>query len=440
MAGPVLAAGDAGFADEVRGWLLNFESTPDVVVGATSPADVAVAIRFAVAEGLPVRIQGTGHGAEVPIGDGLLITTKRLDGVRIDPTTRLARIGAGVEWARVLAAAAAHGMVPISGSSGTVGAVGFLLGGGLGPLVRSHGFGSDWVRDFEVVTAAGELIHANANEHVDLFWALRGGKGGLGVVTEVTVELASLGTIYGGSLTFDAPDIEAALCGWIDYVATADPRVTTSIALMRLPELPFIPEPVRGRTLLSVRFAFPGDATTGERLAAPLRAVAPVYLDALGEMSVAAMDSIHGDPTEPSAGWTRAQALNALDRGLAASVLQHAGVGRDFPFVSLELRHLGSAAAVDVPEGSAVGGRSARGMLTLVGAPNPTLVETIIPEAADAAWASLRPWFDSETNVNFAGPLETPEAVAALWSAETLARLIEVRAQYDPNGTFAYGA
>ena len=439
MTGPVLTPDDSGFADEVRGWLLNFESVPDVVVGAESPADVAAAVRFAVAEGLPVRIQGTGHGAEVRIDDGLLITTKRLDQVEIDAAGRRATIGAGVEWERVVEHAVAKGMAPITGSSGTVGAVGFLLGGGLGPLIRSHGFGSDWVRDFEVVTAAGDLIHANADEHADLFWALRGGKGGLGVVTEVTVELAPLRTIYGGSLTFDEPHIEAALRGWIDYIATADPRVSTSVAIMRLPDLPFIPEPVRGRTLLSLRFAYPGDAEAGGRLAGRLRAAAPVYIDALGELSVGAMDSIHGDPTEPSPGWTRAQALNALDQRFADIVLDHAGVGHDFPFVSLELRHLGSAASVDVPEGTAVGGRSANALLTLVGAPDPTVVETVISAAAEVVLAAIDPWRGGETNVNFAGPREVRETPDAVWPAETLARLATVRAQYDPDGTFVYG-
>jgi len=439
VSGPVLTAGDPGYADEVRAWLLNFESTPDVVVGAASASDVVEAVKFASANGLPVRAQGTGHGADVPITDGMLITTKRLDSLSIDPHSRLATIGAGLEWGRVVEKAAPLGMVPILGSSSTVGAVGFLLGGGMGPLVRSHGFGSDWVRGFELVTGEGELVRANATENPDLFWALRGGKGGLGVVTEVTVELAPLGRIYGGSLTFDGPDVETALRAWVSYLDTVDARVSTSIAIMRLPDLPFIPEKVRGRTFLSIRFAYPGDTATAEALAAPLRAAAPVYIDALGELSVANLDSIHGDPTEPTAGWTRARALGTIDRKLIDTVLEHAGVGADIPFLALEIRDLGSAAATDVPEGSAVSGREAKGVITLVGVPNPVLFDSVIPRVAGALWEAIGPWTDPQNNVNFAMPFESQQAYEAVWPAETFARLAAVRKKYDPKGTFVYG-
>ena len=219
VTGPVLTQSDPGFSEEVTGWLLNFSHTPDVVVGVASVEDVAAAVAFANEHDLPVHVQGTGHGADAAITDGMLITTKRLDTIEIDARARLATIGAGLEWARVVAATAPLGLAPITGSSGTVGAVGFLLGGGLGPLVRSHGFGSDWVREFQVVTGSGEVELANTDENRDLFWALRGGKGGLGIVTRVTVELVPLSTIYGGSLTFDAPDIDAALRAWIEYIA-----------------------------------------------------------------------------------------------------------------------------------------------------------------------------------------------------------------------------
>jgi FAD/FMN-containing dehydrogenase len=439
VSGPVLTKSDSGFAEEVTGWLLNYELSPAIVVGAASAADVVEAVKFADANGLPVRVQGSGHGADEPITDGMLITTKRLDSLAVDADTRLATIGAGLPWASVVEATAPLGLAPITGSSGTVGAVGFLLGGGLGPLVRSHGFGSDWVRGFQVVTGNGELVNASAHENPELFWALRGGKGGLGVVTQVTVELAQLATLYGGSLTFDAPDIPAALRAWVDYTRTADPRVSTSVSITRVPELPFIPEIIRGRTVLALRFAYPGDAATGEKLAAPLRAAAAVYIDALGEMSVAEMDTIHSDPPNPSAAWVRARMLNGIDQDLIDTVLGFAAPERQFPFVSLELRHLGPASATDVPGGSAVSGRSAKGTLTLVGVPNPDLFETVIPRAAGAVFAAAAPWISTENNVNFAAPFASKEAYEAIWPAEIFARLGTVRRKYDPKGTFVYG-
>jgi hypothetical protein len=439
VSGPVLVPADDGFAEEVLPWLRTFTHTPDVAVGAASASDVVEAVAFARANGLAVRVQGTGHGSDEAIADGVLILTRRLNQVSIDPLTRIATLGAGACWNPVIAAAAEHGLAPITGSAGTVGAVGLLLGGGLGPLARSHGFASDYVRSFEVVTASGELVHANAQEHPDLFWALRGGKGGLGVVTEVQVELVDLHTLYGGSLIFDAQNIEPALRVWIDYTEMADPRVSTSVAILRMPDQPFIPEPIRGHTLLSVRFAFPGDASEGEALAAPLRAAAPVYIDALAEMPASAIGTIHNDPPDPTAGWTTGSLLASTGQDFASTLLGFSGYGREFPFVATEIRHLGSAAALDVASGSAVGGRSANYTFNLVGAPNPALFETVLPAAAGALFAAIAPWISSESNVNFAGRFADRKAYEKAWSPAIFARLDEVRGVYDPDGLFVYG-
>jgi FAD binding domain len=439
VTGPVLVAGDDGYSAESTGFVLNFSHTPDVIVGAASAQDVVEAVSFAAAEGLSVRVQASGHGSHTPITDGVLITTTRLASVEIDPATRLATIGAGVPWEPVVAAAGEHGLAPITGSSGTVGAIGFLLGGGMGPLVNSFGFGSDWVREYEVVLANGDLVLASAASHPDLFWALRGGKGGLGIVTSVRIELVELPTLYGGSLTYDAPNIEPALHAWVDYLETADPEVSTSVAVLRMPDLPFIPEPIRGHTLLSLRFAYTGDSATGEKLAAPLRAAAPVYLDDLGEMPASAIGTIHNDPQNPTVSWVKGEMLRRIDHDFAAALLGFAAPGEPFPFIATEVRAFAGAQARDVPGGSAVGGRGAKGSLTVVGAPNPELFATVIPGAAAAFFGALAPWISAENNVNFASGFETEAEYRGAWPAATFARLDEIKKKYDPNGVFAYG-
>jgi hypothetical protein len=437
VAGPVLTPQDEGFADEVASWIRTFAHTPDVAVGATSTADVVAAVKFATAHGLPVRVQATGHGSHAAITDGVFILTHRIDAVSIDPAQRLAIVGAGVQWGAVVAAAAEHGLTPITGSSPVVGVVGFLLGGGVGPLVRSHGFGSDYVREFELVNADGQVVVANAVQHPELFWALRGGKSGLGVVTQVTIALVELATLYGGSLMYDSPNIEAALCAWVEYTATADPRVSTSVVILRMPDLPFIPEPVRGRTLLSLRFAYPGDTARGEELAAPLRAAAPIYIDALSEMPASQMARIHGDPTDPSPGWNAGRMLTHVDREFATAFLEQVGVGANgdsgVPFVAVEIRQLGSAAARDVPGGSAVGGRTPEFTLSIIGAPNPVLFAQVIPAAVASLIAELEPWLADETTINFLGHYD-PSG----WPAATLERLSAVRGEVDPTTVFVF--
>ncbi|OLT53188.1 hypothetical protein BJF88_12915 [Cellulosimicrobium sp. CUA-896] len=334
--------------------------------------------------------------------------------------------------------AAGHGLAPITGSSGSVGVVGYLLGGGLGPLARSHGASSDRVRGLRVVLADGSVVETTAEHEPDLFWALRGGKGGLGIVTRVDVELVPLRTLYGGSLTVDGADAADVLRAWTRWTTTAPDDVTTSVVILSLPDLPFVPEPLRGRTVLNLRFAYPGDAAEGERLAAPLRAVAPALVDTIGEMPAAAIATIHADPDDPGPSWVAGAELRTIDDAFVDRYLGAYGPGGDSPFLGAEIRHLGGAVARDVPGGSAVGGRTGDYLLAFVGM-NPPLVPAMVASFADfTAWSA--PWAASETNVNFLPAPWTEEMLARAWSPQTLARLREVRSQYDPDGRFPFGA
>ena len=200
VTGPVLTPDEEGFADEVVPHNRAVVNSPDVVVGATSTQDVVAAVRWAAEQGVPLTVLATGHGATTPVTSGVLLTTRRLGGVDVDPDTRVATIGAGARWTDVVPVADAHGLTPVAGSSTHVGVVGYLLGGGIGPFARSHGYSSDRLESLTVVTGTGDVVEASADEHPDLFWALRGGKVGLGVVTQVRLRLVALPELYAGSL------------------------------------------------------------------------------------------------------------------------------------------------------------------------------------------------------------------------------------------------
>jgi FAD/FMN-containing dehydrogenase len=426
--GPVLVSIDTGFAPELAAFNLAIEHTPDLVAGALDEADVVAAVHYARAERMSIAVQGAGHGAYHPIRHGLVITTKRIDHVRIDPAARIATIGAGAQWGAVVAAAAEHGLAPITGSAPTVGVVGFLLGGGLGPLARSHGFGSDYLAGARVVTGAGELV--DTDDHPDLLWLLRGGKYVPGVITEVRVRLVPLPTLYAGSLVFG--DVEAALRGWLAWTRTADPRVTTSVAIGKNPDFPEIPEVIRGAFTLTLRFAFPGDALEGERLARPLRALAPIVLDRLAEMPAADVATISNDPTKPVVVWTSGHMATHADDTLASIVLAHFGEAARAPFVGFEMRHIGGATERDVPGGSAVGGRANHFAFGVVGIDHALFAEEM-PEAAERFYTATAAYIASEPNINFLGPPHTPEHHATAWPAATHARFGEIRRRYDPD-------
>jgi len=434
--GTVLEPADPGFREELAGWITNVQQDPRIVVAASSESDIVEAVRFARNNGISVDVLSTGHGAEVPSNADLIITTRRLVDIEIDPDTHIATLGAGVRWRDVVAVAGPHGLTPIAGASTSVGAVGFLLGGGLGPLARSHGYASDYVRGFTVVTGTGELLTADATSNPDLFWALRGGKTRLGIVTQVRVELVELPTLYGGSLLFDADSIAPVLRGWVDYTATAPADVTTSAAIMRLPDFPVVPEPLRGRTLLALRFAFAGDDAEGAQLAAPLRDLGPVFSDNIGEIPATAIDTIHNDPDEPGPGWVHGRMLTSIDQEFADTLLDLVGVEQKVPFVVVEVRHLGEATRRDVEGGSAVGGRDAEFTFALIGVPDPSLFADVLPRTAQQIVSALAPWVSPITNANFASHRSVDQPPTTPWPEEIAARLDTVRHQFDPDGVF----
>ncbi|MDQ3443901.1 MAG: FAD-binding oxidoreductase [Chloroflexota bacterium] len=427
---PVFAPGDPGYTAEVATFHTNTVHTPDLVVGVERTSDVADAIQFAREHEFRVSVQSGGHGM-TPVISGMMITTQRMNAVTIDATARVATIGGGARWKEVLAAAEPHGLLPIIGSSSHVGVAGYLLGGGLGPLARTHGFSVDHVLGFTVVTASGDVLEVDDAHHADLFWALRGGKAAPGIVTEIRLQLFPLTTIYAGALFFEEEHIEPVFRGWLDWTKVAASEVTTSAAIMTFPDLDISPPPFRGKRVLMLRFAYPGDAVRGAELAAPLRGLAPVYIDGVGDITPTQMDLIHNDPPEPLPAWGAGAQFRDAGQELADRFLERFGAGTTNPFAMAEFRHGGGAVATDVAGGSAVTGRDATYTMFLVSMFPPLFAE-IAPAAAGETVTALQPWLLPETNVNFIGE----NTASRPWSPAVQARLDEIRGQYDPEDIF----
>ncbi len=280
-------------------WNVAAAVEPAAVVFARSARDVVETVRFAASVGCSVAVAATGHGA-LPVGpDSVLLHTGEMTDCDVDPDARVARIGAGATWQHVLDAATPYGLAPLCGSSPSVGVVGFLTGGGIGPLVRTVGVSSDYVRAFELVTGSGDLLRVTPDQHGDLFWGLRGGKSTLGIVTAVEIDLPLIPEFYGGAIYFDGSDAAAVLHEWQRWGAGLPESVTTSVAMLQLPELPDVPPPLAGRFTVAVRYAGLGDPVRRCDLLTPMRAVAPAVLDAVGVMPYAAIGAVHADPPIP---------------------------------------------------------------------------------------------------------------------------------------------
>nr|BBJ53567.1 oxidoreductase [Streptomyces avermitilis] len=380
-----LRPADPGFEEELAGFQTGFTQRPTVVFAAASAADVAAAVAYAAAEDLPVGVQATGHGLPGGAEGGVLITTKRMDRVSVDPVSRTARVQAGVRWGQVVAAAQPYGLAPLNGSAPGVGAVSYTLGGGLGILAREFGYAADHVRALDVVTADGQLRQVTRESDPGLYWALLGGGHNFGVVTELEIGLVPVARLYGGSLAFDGREVDpaAVLRAYERWTRTVPDGLTSSFAAVPYPDLPGLPPHLRGRHVLSVRVAYTG--SDGERLVAPLRETGPVLADSLRVMPYAESHTIHSDPDFPHTYYGDSAVLSELDVEAAASVPALAAA--DAPVMSVvQINHLGGALARRAP--NSVPHRDGRFLVRLLAMADRDTARELL----DPALARLAPW------------------------------------------------
>ncbi|WP_433052750.1 FAD-binding oxidoreductase [Dactylosporangium sp. CS-033363] len=434
VAGPVYVPGDEGFADEVFAW--NFATThePLAVVGATCAEDVAATVRWAGTLGLPVWIQATGHGAVRPARGGVLVTTGRMTEVSVDPAARRARAAAGVRWSQVVEAAAPHGLAPLSGSSTQVGVVGYTLGGGTGPLGRAYGFAADHVRSIEIVTADGALRTVDADREAELFWAVRGGKGNFGIVTAIEFDLFDVPGFVGGGIYFAVSHVAKILHAYREWSAALPEAMSTSVALLRLPDLPMLPPPLRGAYVAHLRVFFLGGEDECAALLAPMREVAPALIDDIQALPYAAVDAVHRDPTDPMPTRERGVLLGELTAETVERVLAAAGPQVNVPIPMVEVRHLGGAFARPPAVPNAVSGRDAAYSLFVIGIGEPGLrpvVDAVTERilAVDAIPGGL---------LNFSGGADV-ESILASWAPADRDRLLRAKRSYDPANMFSSG-
>ncbi|MFF4125717.1 FAD-binding oxidoreductase [Microbispora rosea] len=435
VAGSVLLPGDAGYDEERAVFNLNHELVPALIVVAESAADVQAAVAFAAGQHRPVLVKTTGHQMVGPAHGAVVIATHRMNDVAIDSVGRTARVGAGAIWSEVVERAAKDGLAPLNGSNPTVGVSGYTLGGGLSPtLGRSHGYAADHVRSLEVVTADGELRHVDAESEPELFWALRGGKGNFGVVTALEFALFPVPRLYGGGIYFPGERMADVLRAWTAWHPGTPETMISSFAVLRLPPLPELPEPLRGAFVVSLRFAYNGTAEDGERMIAPLRAVAPAVLDTVRDMPYAEVASIHDEPTDPLPYYERGIMLREFPAEAQDKLVELVGPGSETTLWIAELRALGGAWDREPAVPNAV---ATRGLpYSLLGVEvGPLSEEQRLKESVAALLDGMEPWRGDRRLVNNLAPDEATDA-AAIYGPERYERLAAVKKTYDPANMF----
>jgi FAD/FMN-containing dehydrogenase len=436
LSGPVAVPGDEAYARLTAGFNLAVTATPALIVEAHDARDVAAAVRYAAGEGLPVAVQATGHGLADTMDGALLVHTGRLGECVVHPEEGWARVGAGVRWQRLIDEAAPHGLAPICGSAPGVGIVGYTTGGGLGPIGRTYGWSSDRVRAVELVTGDGEFRRVTPSDEPDLFWAVRGGKGAVGIVTAMEFDLVELPSLYAGALYYTETAPSEVLHAWRAWSADLPSEATTSLAFMQLPPLPGVPEPLAGRFTVAVRFAWTGSDTRGAEVLAPMRDRKPT-IDAVADIPFTRIGMVHNDPTDPMPVYETTDLLTALPAEAADALLAVAGPDAASPQVIVELRQLGGALAAEPEHPSAVCHRDAAFTLATIGVLTPPSAEALRAHAAEVR-AAMAPWATGGALANLAAEVGE-ERIARSYDQATLTRLREMADRYDPANVLRVG-
>jgi FAD binding domain-containing protein/berberine-like enzyme len=416
-----------------RAWNLSVDQHPASVVLPETVVDVVAAVDHARVTGLRVAVQATGHGAGSTSLDGtLLVNTVRMGGVEVDVAARVARVAAGAVWKDVVDAAARHGLTALHGSAPDVGVVGYSLGGGIGWLAREHGLSSSSVLSAEVVTADGEVVRADHETNRDLFWALRGGGGSFGVVTQVEIALYPVAEAYAGWLAWPVERSVDVLARWAEWTRDAPDAVTSVGRLLQVPPAPEVPELLRGRRLVVVEAAFLGDEHAGRELLRPLRTLGP-EIDTFGVVPARALADLHRDPPAPAPRRAEGWLLDGFDAAVAAAVVEAAAMDGTSPLFSLEVRHLGGALGRPDPNGGVLSRLEAPYALYALGIASSRRAGAAIDERLAHVRNATDPWLSRRRYYNFA---ERDVDPVSFYAHGDYGRLTAIRERVDPDALF----
>jgi hypothetical protein len=431
--GHLHAPGDIGYDDARAAWNLIADQRPVLVAEPRTAGDIAAVVRFAHQEGLRVAPQGTGHNAaaRVAVDESILLNTRLMRGVEIDFDGRRARVEAGALCADLTAPASELGLAALAGSSPDVGLVGYTLGGGIGWLARAFGLCCNSVLSFDVVTGDGAQLHVDADNHPELFWALRGGTGSPAVITHMELRLIATPELYAGAMLWPWERASEVLHAWRAWTLDAPETATTSARIVQVPPFPDVPELLRGRQFVVIDGAVLGSDAYAEEVLAPLRALEP-EIDMFAAMPPVALSHLHMDPEQPVPGIGDHALLSDLTPELIDALVKLAGHESGSPLVAVELRHLGGAL------GRAVAGAGARSRIDApyvyfaVGVPATPEIAAAIPPRLEQLNSALTPWTASGAYLNFA---EQPTDLSTAFEGETFRALQAVKATYDPRDT-----
>jgi FAD/FMN-containing dehydrogenase len=443
LSGELLAPGDTGYDDARRVWNADIDRRPAVIARCASAADVAEALRFAVAEGLEVSVRSGSHGitGHAVVDDGLMIDLTPMNQVVVDPEQRRATVGGGALLGDLIGAAQEHGLATPVGAISHTGVGGLTLGGGMGWLTRKHGLSIDNLLSCEVVTADSRVLRASEDENPDLFWGLRGGGGNFGVVTSFEFALHPVGPMIHFALLFwSVEQGRDVLRLGREVIGSLPPDVNVVLAGLNAPPAPFVPEEHQlapGYAMLVAGF---GSQEEHEGVLDRLRALPPTF-EFVTPMPYVALQQLLDE--------ANAWGQHYYDKGgyvpdLSDEVIDvvTSHVPQKASPLSVTLFYRLDQAYSDVPDSATAfsGGRSPRyGMFVIAVSPT---AEGLPAERewVRAFYRALEPLMSDETYVNALSDGVDDNKVRSSYGKVKYDRLAELKQAYDPTNLFRRNA
>ena len=439
MSGPVIEPPDAGYDDARLVWNASINRRPAVIAKCQSADDVKVAIQFATRHGLEIAVRGGAHsmsGAS-SVDDGLVVDLSMLNSVSVDPEIRRARVGGGALWQDVDAATQEHGLAVPGGLISHTGVAGLTLGGGMGWLSRQAGLSIDNLVSAEVVTADGEIHRVSADQSPDLFWAIRGGGGNFGVVTEFEFRLHEVGPIINfGMLFWTADQGRQVLELARDIFRTLPSEINIVISGLSAPPAPFVPEQYHFVPGFAFSVSGFGSAEEHQALLERIRTALPPAFEMVSPLPYVALQQMLDEGN--------AWGFHCYDKGLyiedfsdevISVVTEHVPQKVSPLSVVIFYRLDGAYSAVAEDATAFSGGRSPRYAVFIIGVcPAP---EMFLPERewVRTFWDNLNQHGLSGAYVN--AITDAPDdRVRTAYGPEKYARLAQLKRTYDPDNIF----
>jgi FAD/FMN-containing dehydrogenase len=432
LGGRVVAPEDAGYDEARTVFYGGIDRRPAAIVRVKDATDVSRVVSFAREGGLELAVRSGGHSAagHGTTEGGIVLDLSEMKGLEIDVGRRTAWADTGLTAGEYTAAAGAHGLATGFGDAGSVGIGGITLGGGIGYLVRKHGLTIDHLLAAEVVTADGDLLHADAETYPDLFWAIRGGGGNFGVVTRFEFRLHEVGEIVGGMLIL--PATPETITSFVAEAEAAPEELSTIAHVMVAPPMPLLPTEAHGKLVIMAMLVYAGEVGAGELAIAPFRSLAEPLADTVKPMRYSEIYPPDGGDHHPVAS-ARAMFLDTVDLPVAETIVEHlrASTAR---MAAAEIRVLGGAMARVSAEATAFAHRNSRIMVN-VAAMYERPDESVVHEPWVIEFAEALRQNDGGAYVNFLGE-EGEARVHQAYPGTTWERLAAIKDRYDPTNLF----